>query len=138
MLFVQPALMQILNQDLWCRILMTASPRLEESSVPALRGSWEESERSWSSYLGLSPVTVLRTLTQLVTARAASPAAMVTFSVRGCQPSHLPFGLPLCSEPNNTATATARISSTKDVHYVEEQPDAYPSLHSSILKRNPI
>lgn len=105
---------------------MTATPRLEGGTVPALSSSLEElevgSDRSWSWYLGLSPVTVLRTITQLLTARAASPAAMVTFSVRGCQPSHLPFGLPLCSDPsvNLTNTATARISSTKDVHYIEE------------------
>lgn len=104
---------------------MTGTPRMEGQVPPrpVLTGTVAEPERSWS-WFGLGAVTVTQTLTELVTARSVTPAAVVTFSVRGCQPSQLPFGLPLCpantTSPTPTNTATARISTTKDLHFVEE------------------
>ncbi|XP_065219158.1 uncharacterized protein LOC135844752 [Planococcus citri] len=71
---------------------------------------------SWAEYLGLEDVTVTKTAVHSVTAKYYDPNTVVTFNVRGCHPSKLPFNLPLCN--NNATSSSAAVNSlAKEVHY---------------------
>ncbi|KAL6959004.1 hypothetical protein U1Q18_050298 [Sarracenia purpurea var. burkii] len=48
---------------------------------------------SWAEYFGLEDVTVTKTAVHSVTAKYYDPNTVVTFNVRGCHPSKLPFNL---------------------------------------------
>lgn len=57
--------------------------------------------------LGPKEVTVTKTIEQIFTTKVYDPNTVVTFSVRGCRPSRLPFDLLECQEPEPVApTAT--------------------------------
>jgi hypothetical protein len=51
----------------------------------------------WGQYFGLRQDSVADTITHYETAVYTDPGAVVTFSIVGCQPSHLPFDLPFCT-----------------------------------------
>lgn len=93
---------------------MTMHPMGSAVPTDSLRTSKEEHPKvlSWGSYLGLGEVTVTRTITQ----RAFAPP--VTFSVRGCRPTRLPFDLPLCSA--SPIPTTSQLMPSRAVHYAEE------------------
>ncbi|XP_052121608.1 calphotin-like [Frankliniella occidentalis] len=72
----------------------TAAP--ETAAPPAEKPKREE---GWAQWLGLRAYTVTSTLVKYATTKVVDPDTVVTFSVRGCQPSKLPFDLPLCVAP---------------------------------------
>lgn len=67
---------------------------MKEPSEPAVdsSGGWD-----WDIF-NLSPkdVTVTKTVREVFTTKYYDPNTVVTFSVKGCRPSRLPFDLPEC------------------------------------------
>lgn len=93
-------------------------PRFIFSSVQASHNERQDDNDpkplSWAEYFGLEDVTVTKTAIHSVTAKYYDPNTVVTFNVRGCHPSKLPFNLPLC---NNNSASHAVNSLSKEVHY---------------------
>lgn len=91
-------------------------------------GTVSESQRKpWAGWDGwfFDDVTLTQTIVHHVTKRVEDPNMVVKFSVKGCEPTRLPFDLPKCNEtaevarqnPEDAATGGSA-SISKDIHYV--------------------
>lgn len=67
------------------------------------------------------------TVTQItvsdVTMKVQDPNTVITFSVKGCKPTKLPFDLPFCSNDDlNPTSASANVNTlrTAELYYVED------------------
>ena len=65
--------------------------KVQQPAVDSSSGGW-----NWDIF-NLSPTsTMYTTVTQFMTQKYYDPNTVVTFSVKGCRPSRLPFDMPEC------------------------------------------
>jgi hypothetical protein len=85
------------------RIMATKAASMHEISRNQRWLTGSKETPGWGEYFGLKQATATSTITHYLTTTYTDPGAVVTFSVVGCQPSHLPFDLPYCTaSPTNT------------------------------------
>ncbi|KAK9500385.1 hypothetical protein O3M35_001662 [Rhynocoris fuscipes] len=67
--------------------------------------------------------TVIQEIVSVETLKVPDPNTVITFSVKGCKPTRLPFNLPICSTNNDfnvSNVSSAFPLRTADLHYIQD------------------
>ncbi|KAI5730755.1 hypothetical protein M8J76_017023 [Diaphorina citri] len=80
-----------------------------------------QKKRPWDGWFSFNDdVTVTQTIVHHMTKKIEDPNTVVKFSVKGCEPTRLPFDLPQCNDTviSRTNADIESASISKDIHYV--------------------